>query len=308
MTGYTSAVVKNPTGNLTQLSLDDPGSWPPGLTDPTRLLLEYWRSKRLGDRFPRRAAIEPRDLVEILPYLLIIDRLDGAESDYRFRLVGTRIAEIEGDCTGRLLSELFPDRRRHARIWRHYDEACAGLVQRRNENLGWLGKSWIGYEVVLLPLLDAGGAVGHLIGTAHGEPLRRAPDASRPAPRVRPDHALPAVSLGADGIVTVDYATGAVAVSAATVRYTRRRIRELGGGRPVPVLVLAEAASGFGGELQAALAEPEHAVAVRAAAIVARSRGGREMAALFLEGDRPPFPVRLFGSADEARGWLRGFL
>lgn len=146
----------------------DPGSWPETLSAPAKGLLEYWVSRCSDRRYPRRAAIQPGRISPILPHIFIVDRLDDGKSDYRFRLVGTSIATIEGECTGRLLSEMIPDRDIHANIWRHYDECRSGTIYIRRQNLGWQGRAYLEYEVCLLPLYGDGESVDHLIGTAHG--------------------------------------------------------------------------------------------------------------------------------------------
>lgn len=149
----------------------DPGSWPESLSDPAKGLLEYWVSKCDADKYPRRSSIEPSEITHILPYIFIVERLDGEKSDFRFRLVGTQIVNIEGECTGLLLSEIFPDRERHSNIWKQYDECCLGVTYVRRQNLAWKGKEYIDYETLLLPLCGDTGNVDYLIGTAHGTPL-----------------------------------------------------------------------------------------------------------------------------------------
>ena len=151
----------------------DSGTWPETLSDPSKSLLEYWVSQ-CGDRdFADRAAIEPSEISRILPNIFIVEIVAGKETDYRFKLVGTHIVDMEGECTGQLLSELFADRDEHANIWKHYDACCLGEIYVRNGNLGWLQKKYIDCEVVLLPLYGSGGEVEYLIGAAHGTPSPR---------------------------------------------------------------------------------------------------------------------------------------
>jgi hypothetical protein len=133
--------------------------------------LEYWVSKCDAGRYPSRSAIEPGKIAHILPYIFIIERSDGEKSDYRFRLVGTQIVNIEGERTGRLLSELFPDRDRYRDVWKQYDECCMGVTYARYQNLGWTGKKYIEYETVLLPLSGDAGNVDYLIGIAYARLL-----------------------------------------------------------------------------------------------------------------------------------------
>lgn len=300
--------MEKPSDTLAALSPGDRSTWPDSLSEPVRTLLEYWLSKCRNGEFPPRSAIEPREIVGLLPSVFIVERLAGETSDYRFQLVGTRIVEVEGECTGKLLSDLFPDRDRRADIWKQYDDACEGAIHVRHENLGWRDKESIDYEIVLLPLCGRDGTVGYLIGTAHGSPLPRKIHPPRNPGLVRGKAEFPDVSLGPDGIVTIDYESARIAVSPATVQYTRQKILELGKGKAVPVMVLAEAVSGLGGGLQTTMAEPEQSGAVLASAIVATTPTGRKLAEAFLASHRSPFPIRLFASAEEARSWLRGFL
>ncbi len=299
--------VRDSVERLTAIAPDDASSWPDDLSEPARVLLDYWRAKCRDGAFPDRSEIEPRHIVNILPYVFIVERLDVEPSDYCFRLVGTGIADIKGDLTGRRLSELFPDRDRHAKVWRQYDDACCGAIFVRSEGLGWRGKEFVRYKVVLLPLRGPHGAVRFLIGTAHGLPLPDGSPASRSAPERFPIPDYPAVSLGTDGIVTVDYTSAAIAASPEAVKYVRQRIFELAGGRAMPVLVFVEALLGIGGKLQATLSEPEHIAAVRASAVVAKTPAGRKMAEALLDSYRSPYPMQTFESVAEARSWLRDF-
>lgn len=71
-----------------------------------RRLHAYWTSKR-GDRpLPSRADIEPGEIKDLLPFILIAD-LVGELPRVRYRLVGTRVAAASGiELTGRFLDEL----------------------------------------------------------------------------------------------------------------------------------------------------------------------------------------------------------
>jgi len=137
-----------------------------------REFLAYWHSKcppaDQGGGFPQRADIAPEEITSLLPYVFMLDVLDdGGLQDFRFRLVGTAIAEIEGEHTGRLLSEMFPDRQSYAVLWQQYRDAAAGKVWVRHETLRWQGRDHLRYEVILAPLQDVSGNVTMLIGIAH---------------------------------------------------------------------------------------------------------------------------------------------
>src|SRR5882757_3298868 len=71
-------------------------------------LLDLWRAKADGRPMPQRSAITPRDLKDILPNILLVERTERGPSRYRVRLVGTRLTEIIGEGTGKMLDEVAP--------------------------------------------------------------------------------------------------------------------------------------------------------------------------------------------------------
>ena len=73
-------------------------------------LFQYWNSKRSGRNLPKRSAIEPADIRDVLADTIILE--DNSKSlDYSFRLVGSRVAVAFGhDLRGKSLKTLFPDR------------------------------------------------------------------------------------------------------------------------------------------------------------------------------------------------------
>ncbi len=60
-----------------------------------RLLYDYWEAKRAGRLAPGRAEIDPGEIKELLPYLLIGEFL-SSPFDVRYRLVGTAVIEAYG--------------------------------------------------------------------------------------------------------------------------------------------------------------------------------------------------------------------
>jgi PAS domain-containing protein len=66
----------------------------------------WWESRRLGADVPDRSALQPEDMVPLLPCIFIADA-EHNPFRVRYRLVGTRAAEVTGyDLTGRYLDEL----------------------------------------------------------------------------------------------------------------------------------------------------------------------------------------------------------
>jgi len=63
-------------------------------------LLGYWSGKRARGVLPRRGDLDPADLRDLLPNLMLLD-VESAPPRFRFRLVGTRMVEVLGhDATG----------------------------------------------------------------------------------------------------------------------------------------------------------------------------------------------------------------
>src|SRR5258708_20353959 len=63
--------------------------------DRLQRLLEYWHGKRAGKRTPLRAAVDPLDIPNLLPHLMLTEPIDGG-ADSRYRLVGTARVEAAG--------------------------------------------------------------------------------------------------------------------------------------------------------------------------------------------------------------------
>lgn len=79
----------------------------PVLTDESlKLLADYWRSIANGAPVPLRRNFEPMSIPLLLPDVCMIE-LTQPERRFRYRLVGTRVAEKAGfDATGRFLDDL----------------------------------------------------------------------------------------------------------------------------------------------------------------------------------------------------------
>jgi hypothetical protein len=95
----------------------------PGMDDITsqriRRLLAYWQEKCAGRTMPARDDIDPGDIRDLLPNIVMVD----IEQPFRvrYRLVGTRVADFNRiDFTGRYLDELHWDGQgRYSRAYRH---------------------------------------------------------------------------------------------------------------------------------------------------------------------------------------------
>ena len=70
-------------------------------------LYRYWLSKRGSRRMPARSDIDAAEIPALLPYLGLVDRIDG---QFRYRLVGTAVVEQFGrELTGSLVTDYLGD-------------------------------------------------------------------------------------------------------------------------------------------------------------------------------------------------------
>lgn len=126
---------------------------------------EYWRGRSADKAAPARADIDPLDIPQLLANVFLIDVVAGNPRRFRFRLVGTRITELEGEMTNRFLDEFVPGAAGTA-MARHYEDASQGRIYVRHETLHWRQREYVNYEVLLLPLSSDGQTIDMLFGLA----------------------------------------------------------------------------------------------------------------------------------------------
>ena len=125
----------------------------------------YWLGKGAGKGMPARADIDALDIPALLANVFLIDVVPGNPRRFRFRLVGTRITELEGEMTNRFLDEFVPGAAGTA-MARHYEDTLEGRIYVRHETLHWRKRDYINYDVLLLPLSSDGRTVDMLFGLA----------------------------------------------------------------------------------------------------------------------------------------------
>ena len=130
---------------------------------PMRRLFRYWSSKRRDGRLPSRRGIDPTEIPALLPWLFLTDVLPGPPARFRFRLVGTRIAAVEGEHRGRYLDE-YGELNKNPAVLQHYEDACRGVIYLRDNTLVWRDRDHVDYTVLLLPLAEDGATVDTLLG------------------------------------------------------------------------------------------------------------------------------------------------
>lgn len=83
----------------------------------------YWLRKAAGRPMPSRADIDPVDIPNLLPDVMLVDVVGDR---YRYRLIGTENTLAQGiNATGRYLDEVLPGPEYCAHVLRLYDE-CVG--------------------------------------------------------------------------------------------------------------------------------------------------------------------------------------
>lgn len=132
---------------------------------PLREIHGYWSGKIVGGRLPSRRDIDPVEIPRLLPNLFLLDVIAGPPARYRFRLVGTRIAQVEGEHRGRYLDE-YTELNKNPAVLRQYDDACGGVIYLRDNTLVWQDRPHVDYTVLLLPLAEDGTTVDTLLGYA----------------------------------------------------------------------------------------------------------------------------------------------
>ncbi len=140
------------------------------LMQPHRILLAYWEARSGTREAPRRGDIDPVDIGQILPHVMLWDA--EADGGYRCRVAGTAIdMEMAGSLKGVRLSDLTCSLIDEAK--REFDAVRDGAMASYAERtMGWRGRPFVYYRHLLLPITNDAGAVHQLIGamTFHAIP------------------------------------------------------------------------------------------------------------------------------------------
>jgi len=136
----------------------------PAPTHPlAQQLLTYWQSRCPPGGVPARDAIAAADIPRLLPYLQILEPIDGGR-DWAYRLVGTQLtARYSFDWTGQRVSRLYTPERAAWLI-----NSCNGAT--RGSAAGFAigrlripGREHVLYEIVVLPILGRDSATRWLL-------------------------------------------------------------------------------------------------------------------------------------------------
>ena len=91
-----------------------------------RQALEYWIKIRGTRAMPSRADLDPLDIRQILPHVVLLDVVSDP-LDFRYRLIGTKVvSQLNNDHTGKWMSEI-PHQKPPSTIW----SSCETVVNQR---------------------------------------------------------------------------------------------------------------------------------------------------------------------------------
>jgi len=127
--------------------------------------LEYWKSKK-GDAFaPPRAAIDPIEMPQLLPRVMLADveTAEGSEPDFRYRLSGTGIRAVHGYDPTRLRPIELTPRIYGQLIDAHYRAAVAARQPLAHVIVMITNLKQRSYARIILPLSNDGATINMLM-------------------------------------------------------------------------------------------------------------------------------------------------
>jgi hypothetical protein len=130
-------------------------------------VLSVWKCQAASGALPTRAAMSARVLKTFLPRIGLKERVATGPSRYRWRIVGTRVAEVLGERTGTFVDENTPPRQ--AARW----IASCDLVLGTCAPLRFVGrvlapdKDFMTSELLFMPLADEDGSPRFVMGFGH---------------------------------------------------------------------------------------------------------------------------------------------
>jgi hypothetical protein len=138
---------------------------PPGCDTRLKRFADYLREKARHGKLPGRQDIEPVEIPDLLPYLVLYDVVpqESGCPRYRTRLVGTRVVELLGDeTTGKFLDDILPIKK-GAEIIGEYDRILATKQPRYLEGrLSNRDRGHILFQRIVFPLARNGEEVDML--------------------------------------------------------------------------------------------------------------------------------------------------
>jgi len=129
-------------------------------------LAEYLATKAPPGRLPGRQHIDPLEIPDLLPFLMLLDVVPQAPAParYRIRLVGTEVVSIQGaDHTGRFTDEVLTAEEGASIVGSYEEILRSHRPQYRHGTVATPGREHIVYERVAFPLAADGEHVDMLL-------------------------------------------------------------------------------------------------------------------------------------------------
>lgn len=130
--------------------------------------VEFWWSKHTPDRLPTRSDFDFYEITEWVSHVIIMDVLSNG-SDFRYRLIGTRIVEAVGrDLTGKNVSNSSYTGNKD-NVFQTFSMPVTEKrpIIRRGKMIWLHEKKWKNYESVHCPLFDKNRSVNMTIGVQY---------------------------------------------------------------------------------------------------------------------------------------------
>jgi len=131
-----------------------------------RRLSDYLASKAPFGKLPGRQHIEPTEIADLIPWIMLVDIITQADGEprYRIRLVGTEVVNIQGsDRTGQYVQQVL-DSAEATAIMQGYGEIIRSHVPGyRAGVVATVGRDHVHYRRIAFPLARDGEHVDMLI-------------------------------------------------------------------------------------------------------------------------------------------------
>ena len=134
--------------------------------------LALWRGKAGTRAMPAKSEITPRDLKDFLGDVIVVQRITENPSHYVCRLVGSKVAEVVGNNTGKSIQDSAP-----SELSARWIE-CADLILNGGKPLRFLGRvhlkdrEYLDAENLFVPLADDQGHPTFVLGLCRYTPRR----------------------------------------------------------------------------------------------------------------------------------------
>jgi hypothetical protein len=131
-----------------------------------RRLADYLSRKAPPGKLPGRQHVEPAEVTELLPWIMLVDVIPQPDANprYRIRLVGTEVVGIQGsDRTGRYVEDVLDSAEAPA-IMQGYDEIVSSHQPGyRRGVVATAGREHVPYRRIAFPLARDGEHVDMLM-------------------------------------------------------------------------------------------------------------------------------------------------